>query len=165
MSLRERLKRADVPVSDQDRKRPGAPLAEEVSSDTDRVGLMLAYTPLHHLLLRAFGGPLVMTSANRSDVPLVYTDEDAIEQLHDIADALLVHDRPIARPIDDSVVHDSVLGSNSSASCVALSIDGTAPSSRSYPANGSWSSSPWTCPFPPLRPPTTRTSPVGRITA
>lgn len=69
-----------------------------------RLGVMLAYTPLHHLLLREVGMPLVMTSGNRCDEPIAYRDEEALEQLGEIADALLIHNRPIHIRCDDSVV-------------------------------------------------------------
>jgi hydrogenase maturation protein HypF len=65
---------------------------------------MLAYTPLHHLLLQDAGIPLVMTSGNRSDEPIAYRDEEAFEQLGDIADYFLVHNRPVHMRTDDSVV-------------------------------------------------------------
>ena len=74
------------------------------------LGLMLPYTPLHHLLLadvaEAAGDPLplVMTSGNASDEPIAYRDGDALERLGAIADLLLVHDRPIHTRTDDSVV-------------------------------------------------------------
>ncbi len=84
--------------------RSGAPLAPEVAPDVTTVGVMLAYTPLHVLLLAEFGGPLVMTSGNRSDEPIAHQDDDAQARLSDIADALLIHDRPIQRRCDDSVV-------------------------------------------------------------
>jgi hydrogenase maturation protein HypF len=64
----------------------------------------LPYTPLHHLLLGDFGGPLVMTSGNRSDEPIAVTDAEARERLDGIADAFLSHDRPIHRRCEDSVV-------------------------------------------------------------
>ncbi|MBN9121101.1 MAG: carbamoyltransferase HypF, partial [Planctomycetes bacterium] len=68
-----------------------------------RLGVMLPYAPLHHLLLRAVGGiPLVMTSGNRSDEPIAYR-EDAVEALSGIADLFLAHDRPIHVRCDDSV--------------------------------------------------------------
>jgi hydrogenase maturation protein HypF len=64
---------------------------------------MLAYTPLHHLLLAETGVPLVMTSANISDEPIVYRNDEAVRRLHDVADLLLVHNRDIVTRCDDSV--------------------------------------------------------------
>ncbi|HET7503432.1 MAG TPA: carbamoyltransferase HypF [Kofleriaceae bacterium] len=80
-----------------------APLAALVAPDTDLVGLMLPYTPLHHLLLARVARPLVMTSANRSDEPICTDNDEAIARLGSIADALVVHDRAIATRCDDSV--------------------------------------------------------------
>ena len=68
------------------------------------LGVMLAYTPLHDLLLGAFGGPLVMTSGNVSDEPIAFRDDDAARRLAGIADGFLVHDRAIRTRVDDSVV-------------------------------------------------------------
>ena len=65
---------------------------------------MLPYSPLHHLLLADVGEPLVMTSGNVSDEPIAYEDDDALERLSDIADAFLLHDRPIETRTDDSVL-------------------------------------------------------------
>ena len=67
-------------------------------------GVMLPYSPLHHLLLADVGAPLVMTSGNVSDEPIAYLDDDARERLRPIADAFLVHDRPICMRTDDSVL-------------------------------------------------------------
>jgi hydrogenase maturation protein HypF len=79
-------------------------VAEEVSPGNPWLGIMLPYTPLHHLLLRAAGGmPLVMTSGNRSDEPIAYRDYEALEKLAGIADRFLVHNRPIHVRCDDSV--------------------------------------------------------------
>jgi hydrogenase maturation protein HypF len=78
-------------------------VARDVAPGNPWLGVMLPYTPLHHLLLRAVGGiPLVMTSGNRSDEPIAYQD-DAIEILAGIADLFLLHDRPIHVRCDDSV--------------------------------------------------------------
>ncbi len=79
-------------------------VAPEVAPNSPRLGLMLPTTPLHHLLLREFGGPLVATSGNRGDEPIISDEADALARLGDIADLFLVHDRPIVRPVDDSVV-------------------------------------------------------------
>lgn len=76
------------------------------------LGVMLPYTPLHHLLFDA-GAPevLVMTSANRSSEPIAYQDDEALEHLAGIADAFLIGERPIARRVDDTVVKVSAFGS------------------------------------------------------
>ena len=79
-------------------------VAEEVAPRQKTLGVMLAYTPLHHLLLHDAGIPLVMTSGNNSDEPIAYRDEEAFEQLGEIADFFLIHDRPIHMRCDDSVV-------------------------------------------------------------
>lgn len=84
-------------------RRPAGGLARGVAPETELVGLMLPYTPLHHLLLRLVGRPLVMTSANPSDEPICADNREAVHRLGAIADALLVHDRPIATRCDDSV--------------------------------------------------------------
>jgi hydrogenase maturation protein HypF len=77
---------------------------EAVAPGTRHLGLMLPYTPLHHLLLADLGRPIVLTSGNISDEPIVYRDADAVERLSRIADATLTHDRPIHIRTDDSVV-------------------------------------------------------------
>jgi hydrogenase maturation protein HypF len=78
-------------------------LSPDVSVETPLLGLFLPYTPLHHLLLAAVGGPLVMTSANVSDEPICHDNDEARRRLDGIADAILFHDRPIAMRCDDSV--------------------------------------------------------------
>lgn len=84
-------------------KAEGSGLAEGIAPGLAEVGLMLPYSPLHHLLLQGFDGPLVATSANLSGEP-VLTDADAVElALGAVADAFLHHDRPIGRPADDTV--------------------------------------------------------------
>ena len=89
------------------RRRPDAAVAEAVAPGCPTLGVMLPYTPLHHLLVRDFGGPLVMTSGNRSDEPIAVDDDEAATRLTDIADAFLSHDRPIHRRCEDSVVRSS----------------------------------------------------------
>ena len=83
---------------------PDAAVAAAVAPGAPDLGVMLAYSPLHHLLLGDAGGPLVMTSGNRSDEPIAYRDADALERLAGIADLVLAHDRPIETRTDDSVV-------------------------------------------------------------
>ncbi len=85
-------------------RRENAGVAEEVAPRQKTLGVMLAYTPLHHLLLRDAGIPLVMTSGNNSDEPIAYRDEEALDQLCDIADYFLIHDREIHMRCDDTVV-------------------------------------------------------------
>ncbi len=79
-------------------------VVESVAPGNPYLGVLLPYTPLHHLLLDAVGGrPLVMTSGNRSDEPIAYQDQAAIVQLGEIADLFLSHDREIHVRTDDSV--------------------------------------------------------------
>jgi hydrogenase maturation protein HypF len=85
-------------------RRPGARVAAAVAPRSAELGVMLPYSPLHHLLLADVGEPLVMTSGNVSDEPIAYEDEDALERLAGIADAFLLHDRPIETRTDDSVL-------------------------------------------------------------
>ena len=85
-------------------RRRDAPVASAVAPGVGELGVMLPYTPLHHLLLADAGCTLVLTSGNVSDEPIAYRDEDALERLAGIADAFLVHDRPIHTRTDDSVV-------------------------------------------------------------
>jgi hydrogenase maturation protein HypF len=84
--------------------RRASSLAANVAPGSTRVGLLLPYTPFHHLLLEAVGRPLVLTSGNGSGEPLAITREDARRTLGDIADALVFHDRVIVRRVEDSVV-------------------------------------------------------------
>ena len=88
-------------------RRPDAPLADSAAPGTPWLGLILPYTPLHHLLCADFAGPLVMTSGNRTDEPIAVEDAEARERLAGIADAFLVHDRAIHRRCEDSVVREA----------------------------------------------------------
>ncbi|MGE3536458.1 MAG: carbamoyltransferase HypF [Candidatus Tectimicrobiota bacterium] len=84
-------------------RQPGAALATNVAPGQATFGIMLPSTPLHHLLLRHLHGPVVATSGNRHNEPLCTEVHEALARLHGIADVFLVHDRPIARHLDDSV--------------------------------------------------------------
>ncbi len=86
------------------KRRTDAPVAHSVAPGVPWLGVMLPYTPLHHLLAEDFGGVLVLTSGNRSDEPIAYEDGEAEERLAHIADAFLAHDRPVHRRCEDSVV-------------------------------------------------------------
>jgi hydrogenase maturation protein HypF len=84
-------------------RRPDTGLADAVAPGNRELGVMLPYTPLHHLLLGAVAGPIVLTSGNVSDEPIAYRDVDAADRLAGIADAFLRHDREIHIRTDDSV--------------------------------------------------------------
>ncbi len=88
------------------RRRAGAAVAQDVAPGSPHLGVLLPYSPTHHLL---FDGPdaprvIVLTSANLSDEPICFTDDDERQRLPALADAVLTHDRPIHVPCDDSVV-------------------------------------------------------------
>ncbi len=85
------------------KKRANSPLAEAIAPDLGEVGLMLPYSPLHHLLADGFGAPLVATSANLSGEPVLTDNDEVVARLAHVADAFLHHNRPIRRPADDSV--------------------------------------------------------------
>ncbi|MEY2439359.1 MAG: hydrogenase maturation protein HypF, partial [Verrucomicrobiota bacterium] len=79
-------------------------VATSIAPRNPNLGVMLANTPLHHLLLHSLGIPVVATSGNLSDEPISTDEHEALETLREIADVFLVHDRPIVRHMDDSVV-------------------------------------------------------------
>jgi hydrogenase maturation protein HypF len=81
----------------------GCPLASAVAPGTDFLGVMLPYSPLHHLLCAGMP-PLVMTSGNLAEEPLAYENVDAVKRLAPLVDGFLMHDRGISVPCDDSVV-------------------------------------------------------------
>jgi hydrogenase maturation protein HypF len=80
------------------------PLAQSVAPNNPFLGVMLPYTPLHHLLMAELGFPVVATSGNLSDEPICTDEREALERLGGIADVFLVHNRPIVRHVDDSIV-------------------------------------------------------------
>jgi len=82
----------------------GTDIAWNVAHCSPYLGVMLPYSPLHHLLMQECRFPLVATSGNRSDEPIAISNDEATTRLKDIADHFLMHNRPIVRPCDDSVV-------------------------------------------------------------
>ncbi|HTT21571.1 MAG TPA: carbamoyltransferase HypF [Candidatus Sulfotelmatobacter sp.] len=86
------------------RPKPGTDIAWNVAHCSPYLGVMLPYSPLHHLLMREFPFPLIATSGNRSDEPIAVANDEATTRLRDIADRFLMHNRPIVRACDDSVV-------------------------------------------------------------
>lgn len=89
--------------------RIGEGVCEAVAPDLQTLGVMLAYTPLHSLLLARINRPVVATSANLSNEPLVFDNAEALARLSEIADAFLLHDRRIAVPVEDSVIMSAQL--------------------------------------------------------
>jgi len=86
------------------RKKETSTIAQSVSPDNNTVGVFLPYSPLHLIILRKLKKPIVATSANITDEPIVRDEKDAFTRLSDIADYLLIHNRDIVRRCDDSVV-------------------------------------------------------------
>ena len=84
-------------------RRMGGPVAAAAAPGSPWLGALLPYAPLHHLLLRVLAFPVVATSGNISEEPIVTDEQAALDRLAGIADAFLVHDRPIVRALDDSV--------------------------------------------------------------
>ncbi len=83
---------------------PGAAIAAGVAPDSHMLGVMLPNTPLHHILLRDVGRPLVMTSGNLAEEPIAKDNDEALRRLAPLADAFLLHNRDIHARYDDSVV-------------------------------------------------------------
>jgi hydrogenase maturation protein HypF len=103
-AMEERLLRSvESPIVLVRRKRDVSTLAPSVAPGNPMLGVMLPYTPLHHLLMRTLGFAVVATSGNLSDEPICTDEVEALERLRGIADLLLVHDRPILRHVDDSI--------------------------------------------------------------
>jgi hydrogenase maturation protein HypF len=86
------------------RRRPGAQVTEGIAPGNPRLGAFLPYTPLHRLLLALVDRPLVCTSGNLSEEPMAFEDDEALRRLGTLADVFLTHNRPILRPVDDSVM-------------------------------------------------------------
>jgi hydrogenase maturation protein HypF len=96
-------------------------LAPSVAPGNPWIGALLPYSPIHLLLLARVARPLVATSANFSEEPLCIDNAEALSRLREIADLFLVHDRPIARPVDDSVLRPGPTGIPSSCAAPAAS--------------------------------------------
>jgi len=87
------------------RKQKQSSIAASIAPDTPYLGVMIASNPLHHLLLQQLQRPVVATSGNLSEEPICIDPDEAEQRLANIADGWLVHDRPIERHMDDSVMH------------------------------------------------------------
>jgi hydrogenase maturation protein HypF len=79
-------------------------IADAVAPRNPYLGVLLPYTPLHHILMKELGFPVVATSGNLSEEPICTEERDGLERLSDIADLFLMHNRPIVRHVDDSIV-------------------------------------------------------------
>jgi hydrogenase maturation protein HypF len=86
------------------REKENSTLASSIAPSNPYLGVMLPYTPLHHILLKELGSPVVATSGNLSDEPICIDEHEALIRLNGIADIYLVHNRPIVRHMDDSIV-------------------------------------------------------------
>ena len=94
---------APIVLLSRKRQTEGVEIADSVAPGNPYLGVMLPYSPLHHLLMDAVDRPIVCTSGNVSEEPMAIDTEDALERLGSIADVFLNHNRPIVRPVDDSV--------------------------------------------------------------
>ena len=99
---RRMLLSPEAPIVLLERSNPSA-IAPAVAPGNPSLGVMLPYTPLHHILLQELKFPVVATSGNVSDEPICTDEQEALRRLNKIADYFLVHDRPIVRHVDDSV--------------------------------------------------------------
>ena len=84
-------------------RNPQSAICNSVAPGNPNLGVMLPYSPLHHLLMSGLNFPVVATSGNLSDEPICIEEREARQRLRNIADVFLVHDRPIVRQVDDSV--------------------------------------------------------------
>jgi len=109
LSRVERALLTDVaaPITLLQRRTDGPAIAAGVAPGSDRLGFMLPYTPLHHLIMAELDAPIVLTSGNVSDEPQVTDNDAARDRLAGLADAWLMHDRAIAHRLDDSVALDA----------------------------------------------------------
>jgi len=103
---RRLLRSPESPIVLLRRRREAREIAPSVAPGNPWLGVMLPYTPLHHLLLRDLDFPLVATSGNLAEEPICTDEREALRRLDGIADLFLVHDRPIERHVDDSIVRE-----------------------------------------------------------
>ncbi len=102
-AVEELLSSPEAPIVLTEKLQKDKP-APSIAPKVKDVGIMLPYTPVHHLILKEFNGPLVMTSANPKDKPIVYKNDDAISYFKERVDFFVLHNRDIYMRIDDSVV-------------------------------------------------------------
>jgi hydrogenase maturation protein HypF len=103
-SLEERLLGSpESPIVLLTRKGGGSTITPSVAPGNRALGVMLPYTPLHHLLMQELGVPVIATSGNLANEPICIDEAEALDRLKDIADFFLIHDRPIVRHVDDSI--------------------------------------------------------------
>lgn len=95
---------AQAPIVMLSKQQQRVPLADALAPNVNCIGVMLAFTPLHFLIISRANRPLVMTSGNTSGEPVCYTNKQALHSLSEIADGFLLHNRQIEHPSDDSVV-------------------------------------------------------------
>lgn len=105
-------------------------IARSVAPGNAYLGIMLPTTPLHYLLMESLGFPIIATSGNRGDEPIVVDEHQALLQLAGLADLYLVHNRPIRRPVDDSVVR--IMGGQET---VLRNARGYAPTLLEFPSD------------------------------
>ncbi len=98
------LQSPESPIVLLKRKSNQSQIAVSVAPSNPYLGVMLPYTPLHHILMRELNIPVVATSGNRSNEPICIDEHEALKRLNGIADYFLIHNRPIKRHVDDSIV-------------------------------------------------------------
>lgn len=99
------LQSSEAPIVLLARRRgAGSAIADGVAPGCPCLGVMLPYSPLHHVLMKLIDRPVVATSANLAEEPICTSNKEALDRLGNVADLFLVHDRPILRPVDDSIV-------------------------------------------------------------
>lgn len=102
-------KKSEIKHNASDKQHPtkwraASSISDSVAPQNPYLGVMLPYTPIHHLIMKELNQPVIATSGNISEEPMCIDETEAIERLSGIADYFLVHNRPIIRPVDDSVV-------------------------------------------------------------